>query len=214
MATKKNLIGIFLVLVLLTGCAGTLVREETKVDTNLPVGRIEDNQFIGIRYPFNVSAPPGWKVTTEFPSFMVELGYDKAGLEESQVFLFNPSTQSNLQIDFIPAGRYTRFSQKSIEWMTTAAMGSFKEEFETDYGKDAKAEIGPTEPVLLKGVQFAAKKFATYTLKGVKREQGWVYGFSEPYQIFILYIILEKEGSNDRRDIGKILDSFEVVSKK
>jgi hypothetical protein len=94
------------------------------------------------------------------------------------------------------------------------ATGSFKEELEMDYGKEVKAEISPTTPFSLKGVQYAAKKYATYTLKGVKREQGWIYGFSEPYQIFILYMILEKEGINDRQDIKKILDSFEVISKK
>ncbi len=215
MATKKNLIGIFLILALLMGCAGIPVREEVKPDTNLPVGKIEGNQFTGIRYPFNVSAPPDWKVTTEFPPFMEELGYDKAGLEESQVFIFNPSTQSNLQIDLTPAGRYSKFSQESIEWLTTFATGSLEGELEQDYGKGVKVEIGPTTPFSLKGVPFAAKKYVTYnTLKGVKREQGWIYGFSEPYQIFILYMILEKEGSNDRGDIGKILDSFEVVSRK
>jgi hypothetical protein len=48
----------------------------------------------------------------------------------------------------------------------------------------------------------------------VKREQGWIYGFSEPYQIFILYMILEKEGANDRQDIKKVLDSLEVFPKK
>jgi hypothetical protein len=214
MAAKKGVIGICFVLVFLMGCAGVPVREAVKVDINLPVGKIEGNQFTGIRYPFNVSAPPNWKVATEAPSFMEELGYDKAGLEESQVFVFNPSTQSNLQIDFTPAGRYSKFNQELIEWLTTAATGSFKEELEKDYGKDVKAEIAPTTPFPLKGVLFAAKKYATYTLKGVKREQGWVYGFTEPYQIFILYMILEKEGANDRQDIAKILDSFEVISKK
>jgi hypothetical protein len=54
----------------------------------------------------------------------------------------------------------------------------------------------------------------TYTLKGLKREQGWIYGFTEPYQIFILYMILEKEGANDRQDLKKILDSFEFMTKK
>ncbi len=245
--------------ILLVGCAEIPVREAVKVDLSLPVGRIEGNQFIGVRYPFKVSAPPNWKITAEYPNFMVELGYDKEGLKESQVFIFNPFTQSNLQIDLTPAGRYSKFSQESIEWLTTAATGSFKEELEKDYGKDVKAEIGPTEPISLKGVQYAAKKYATYTLKGVKREQGWIYGFSEPYQIFILYMILEMEGIpvhtiegkainegmwgdrimvvsrgssipkfgvknvvynqnsevlyNDRQDIKKILDSFEVISK-
>ena len=75
-------------------------------------------------------------------------------------------------------------------------------------------EVGPTEPVSLKGVQYAAKKYVTYTLKGLKREQGWIYGFTEPYQIFILHTILEKEGANDRKDLKKILDSFEFIRKK
>jgi hypothetical protein len=214
MTSKKCTIGIFLILAFLIGCAGAPVREAVKVDLSLPVGKIEGNQFTGIRYPFNVSAPPPWKVTTEIPTFMEELGYERPGLEESQVFIFNPSTQSNLQIDFTPAGRYARFSQESIKSLTTMATGSFKEELEKDYGKGVNAAIGPTTPFSLKGVPFAAKKYATYTLKGVKREQGWIYGFSEPYQIFILYMILEKEGVNDRQDITKILDSFEVVLKK
>jgi hypothetical protein len=185
-----------------------------KVDLNVPVGRIEGNQFTGVRFPFTVSAPPGWKVTTEIPNFMEELGYEKPGLEESEVFIFNPSTQSNIQFDLTPAGRYSKFSQESIEWLTTVATGSFKQELQEEHGKDIQAEIGPTEPISLKGVQFAAKKFATYTIKGVKREQGWIYGFTEPYQIFILYMILEKEGANDRQDLKKILDSFGVIPKK
>ncbi len=210
---KKNLFSIILIFLFLSGCAGIPVREAVKVDLNVPVGKIEDNQFTGIRYPFKVTAPVGWKVTTEIPNFMEELGYEKFGLEESEVFIFNPSTQSNIQFDLTPAGRYAKFNQEFIEWLTTAATGGFKEEFEEDYGKDVKVEIGPTEPISLKGVQFAAKKYATYTLKGVKREQGWIYGFTEPYQIFILYMILEKEGTKDREVMRKILDSFEVTSK-
>ena len=213
MAIRKSLSILFLVF-FVVGCAGIPVREEAKVNLSLPIGKIEGNQFTGVRYPFNVSAPPGWKITTEIPNFMEQLGYEKAGLEESQLFIYNPSTQSNLQIDLTPAGRYSKFSQESIEWLTTAAAGSFKEEMEKDYGKDVRAEVAPTEPISLKGVAFAAKKFGTYTLKGSKREQGWVYGFSEPYQIFILYMILEKEGVNDRKDIKMILDSFEITSKK
>jgi hypothetical protein len=90
-----------------------------------------------------------------------------------------------------------------------------KSELEKEHGKGSvKMEVSPTERVSLKGVPYAAKKYVTYTLKGVKREQGWIYGFTEPYQIFILYMILEKEGANDRQDMKKILDSFEVVTKK
>jgi hypothetical protein len=193
---------------------GPPVRDTVKVDLSAPVGKIEDNQFVGIRYPFKISAPPVWKVTTEIPSFMESLGYDKEGLQESEVFVYNPSTQSNLQIDFVPAGRYAKFNQESIEWITEAARGSFKEELEKDYGTGIKVEYGPTTPYSLKGVPYAAKKYAIYTVKGVKREQGWIYAFGEPYQIFILYMILEKEGSHDREDMKKILDSFEVFSKK
>jgi hypothetical protein len=47
----------------------------------------------------------------------------------------------------------------------------------------------------------------------MKREQGWIYGFTEPYQLFILYMILEKEGSNDRQDMAKILESFQFIGK-
>ncbi len=214
MTMRKNLIGLCFILVLSVGCAGVPVREAVKVDLSLPIVKIEGGQFTGVRYPFKVSTPPHWKVATEYPMFMLELGYEKPGLEESQVFIYNPDTQSNLQIDFTPAGRYSRFSQETIEWLTTAATGSFKEELEKDYGKGIQAEIAPTTPISLKGVPFAAKKYATYTLKEVKREQGWIYGFSEPYQIFILYMLLEKEGADDRQDLKKILDSFEVISNK
>jgi hypothetical protein len=205
---------IILIFLLAAGCARIPVREEAKVDLSLPVGRIEGNQFIGIRYPFTVSVPANWEVTTKYPKFMLELGFDREGLEESQVFIFNPATQSNLQIDFSPAGRYAKYSQKSIEWLTNAAGYSFKSEFEQDYGKDTPFEISATEPYSLKGVPFAAKRFTTYTLKGVKREHGWVYAFAEPYQIFIIYIVVEKEGVNDRPAIKEILDSFEFIAKK
>jgi hypothetical protein len=211
---KRRLFFIFLLIFVLSGCAGIPVREAIKEDLSLPVGKIEGDQFTGIRFPFKVSAPSQWKIATEFPSFMLELGYEKPGLEESEVFVFNPSTQSNIQIDLTPVGRYAKFSQEKIEWLTTAAMGSFKQELEEEHGKGIEVVTGPTEPIALKGVQFAAKKYATYTIKGVKREQGWIYGFTEPYQLFILYVILEKEGSRDREDMKKILDSFEVISKK
>lgn len=198
----------------LTGCAGPVVRDAVKVDMSVPVGKIEGNQFTGIRYPFKVSAPPHWQVTTEYPKFMLDLGFEKGGLEDSQVFLFNPETQSNLQIDLSPAGRHVKFDQKTIEWLTKAAEGSFQEELENELGKGTKAAISPTEPYSLKGVPYAAKSSATYDRKGVKTEQGWVYAFAEPYQIFIIYMVLEREGKNDREDIRAILDSFEYTAQK
>jgi hypothetical protein len=203
-----------IMLVLLAGCAGIPVREEVKVDLNIPVGKIEGNQFTGLRYPFKVSAPSPWKVTMEIPNFMEELGYEKPGLEESEVFIFNPLTQSNIQIDFVPAGRYSKFSQESIEWLTTAATGGLMEELKDDYGKDLQVNVGPTERIRLKGVPYAAKKYATYTVKGVSWKRGWIYAFSGPYQIFILYMTLEKESIPDGRALENILDSFEVVLKK
>jgi hypothetical protein len=197
---------------ILVGCAGLSVHDDLKI----PAGEIEGDQFTGIRYPFKVSVPPQWKMATEFPDFLKGLGYEEPGRfdkEVTELYIFNPSTESSIQIDMTPANRGARFSQEKIEAITTAAMGSFKEELEKDYGKDIKAEIAPTTPFTLRGVPFAAKKYATYTLQGVRREQGWIYGFTEPYQMFILYMILEKEGSNDRQDMTKILDSFKFISK-
>jgi len=218
MYCKKSFLLISLIFIFLVGCATTPpVREALKEDLKVSVGKIEGNQFFGIRYPFNVSVPPHWKMTTEFPDFLEELGYDKPSptdKEQTELYVYNPETKSNIQFDFTPAGRYATFNQEKIEWLVTAATGSLKEEIEKDYGKGVKVEVGPTEPVSLKGVPFAAKKYATYTAKGLKREQGWIYGFTEPYQVFILYTILDKEGTNDRQDMRKILGSFEVISKK
>jgi len=207
-------IDIFLFFFFFAGCAGIPVRDEVKPDLSVPVGKIEGNQFTGIRYPFKVSAPANWQISTQFPEFMLKLGFDKEGLEESEVFVFNPETQSNLQIDFSPADRYTRFDQKSIESLTTIAGGSFKSEFEKDYGKKVPFEISPTEPYSLKGVSYAAKRYTTYKARGLKREHGWIYAFNEPYQIFIIYMAIDREGGvDDRPAIKEILDSFEVFKK-
>ncbi len=198
----------FLVSVIVAGCAGVTIHDDLKV----PPGRIEGNQFTGIRYPFTVEVPQHWKMATEFPDFLKEMGYEEPGPSDKEVtelYIFNPSTRSSIQIDFTPASPRATFSQEKMEAIVTAATGSFQEELEQEHGKDLKTEIGPTSPFSLKGVQFAAKKYATYTLQGVKREQGWIYGFTKPYQLFILYMVLEKEGSNDRQDLSRILESFE-----
>ena len=197
----------------LVGCA-PVFREATKDDMSLPVGRMEGNQYIGVRYPFKLTVPPGWQASSEYPKFMLQLGYDKEGLEDSQVFVFNPETQSNFQIDFTPAGRHVRFNQKNIEWVTTAAEESYKAEFEKEFGKGARFTLSTTKPYSLKGVPYAAKNFATYTRKGIKTEQGWIFAFAEPYQIFIIYMFMEREGKNDRQDIKEIIDSFEYFGKK
>lgn len=214
---KKSIL-IILLLTLLIGCATTVpVRPALKEDLKVPAGRIEGNRFFGMRYPFHLSVPPHWKMTMEFPDFLEELGYDKPSpmdKEQTELYVYNPETKSSIQFDFTPAGRYSTFSQGSVERLTTMATSSLKDEIEKDYGKGTQVEVGPTEPFPLKGAQFAAKKYATYTVRGLKREQGWIYGFTEPYQFFILYMIFEKDGANDRRDMKNILDSFEVIQKR
>lgn len=191
------------------------VRKEVKVDSSLPAGKIEGNTFYGIRYPFKVSLPSSnWQFSLEIPDFMESLGFKRPGLEESQLFIINPVTKSNIQIDLTPAGRTVRFNQKLIETLTRTAAGGLVEELRMEHGRDYPVEVGPTTPYLLKGVQYAAHRFASYKLNGAKVIHGWVYGFGEPYQIFIIYMAIEKEGFDDTGDITKILDSFEMISRK
>jgi hypothetical protein len=215
MVMRKSLLLMFSLIVLLVGCATTApVRPVLKEDLSVPPGKVEGDQFIGIRYPFNVSIPSNWRMTTEFPDFLQELGYDKPSptdKEQTELYIFDPLTQSNVQIDFSPANPRFVASQEVMEALVGMGASSLKDEWEKE---GVRVETGPTEAVTLKGVQYAAKKYVTYTIKGVKREQGWIYGFTEPYQIFILYIIMEKEGTNDRQDMKKILDSFEVIQKR
>ncbi|HYA92724.1 MAG TPA: hypothetical protein VEK32_14635 [Thermodesulfobacteriota bacterium] len=214
MFSKKSSFAIILLLIFLVGCAGAPVRPLLKENLSIPSGKIEGNQFTGIRYPFNVSAPPQWTMTTQFPDFMQELGYDKPSptdQEQTELYIFNPLTQSNLQFDFSPANPHFVASQEVMEALVNMGASSLKDEWEKE---GVRVQVGPTETVTLKGVQYAAKKYVTYTVKGVKREQGWIYGFTEPNQIFILYMIIEKEGTNDRQDMKSILNSFEVLMPK
>ncbi len=207
-------LGLVVLFVLSSACAGVPVRDAVKIDLSVPIGKIEGKQFTGIRFPFKVAAPASWEISTQHPEFMIDLGYEKEGLGESEVFLYNPSTKSNLQIDFTPAGQYAKFDQPTMEMLVSSTTDEFKDELKQEHGKNLKVEVGPTQPVKLKGVPYAAKKSTTYTAKDTKREQGWIYAFAQPYQIFILYMIVEKEGFNDRQDFQAILDSFEVFSKE
>ena len=215
----KKILVVIILLGFLSGCAWVPVRPALKEDIAKPAGKIEGNHFTGIRYTFNVSVPPNWKLTTEFPDFLEQLGYDRpfsTDKEQTELYAYNPDTKSNIQFDFTPTDRYSRFSQKEIERFTTSAgTGSMIAELDKEYGKGVvKPDVHPTEPISLKGVQYAAKKYVTYTVRGQKREQGWIYGFTEPYQIFILYTLFEKAGASDRQDLKKILDSFEYIPKK
>jgi hypothetical protein len=211
---RKNLLFLF-ILLFIAGCAGIPVRDEVKVDLSLPVGKIEGNTFHGIRYPFKVSLPSShWQFSLEIPNFMEDLGFKRPGLEESELFLINPVTKSNVQIDLTPAGRSVRFDQKLIETLTRSVAGGLVEELKMEHGRDFPVEIGPTTPYSLKGVPYAAHRSARYKVVGKNTVHGWVYGFGEPYQIFIIYMVLEKKGFDDLKDIMKILDSFEMASKK
>jgi len=204
--------------IFLFGCAGIPVRPAMKEDISAPPGKIEGNQFTGVRYLFKVSVPAPWKLSTEFPDFLEQLGYDRpfsTDKEQTELYAYHPETKSNINFDFTPAGRYARFNQEKIERLASMATESLKAELDKEHGKGVvRPDVYPTEPISLKGVQYAAKKYATYTVKGVKQEQGWIYGFTEPYQMFIIYTIFEKGGTNDRQDIKKILDSFEFMTKK
>ena len=181
MFCKKSSFAIILLFLLLIGCAGVPVRPALKEDISIPAGKIEGNQFTGIRYPFNVSVPSHWKMTLEFPDFLEGLGYDRPSpteREQTELYAYNPDTKSNIQFDFTPAGRYATFDQRKIEWLVTAATDSLKSEIEKDYGKDLRVEVGPTEPIFLKGVQFAAKKYANLYRKGAEegtRVDLWLY---------------------------------------
>jgi hypothetical protein len=214
----KKMLMMMVLWVFLFGCAGIPVRPALKEDISIPSGTIEGNQYTGIRYPFNVSVPPHWKITTEFPDFLEELGYDRpfsTDKEQTELYAYNPETRSNINFDFTPTGRYATFNQEKIERLTGMATTSMKAELDKEFGEGVvKPDVYPAEPISLKGVPFAAKKYATYTIRGQKQEQGWIYGFVEPYQIFILYTIYEKEGASDRQDLKKILDSFEFIKKK
>lgn len=203
----------FLSFFLLWGCATLPLHDDLRV----PSGKIEGQQFVGIRYPFRVSIPPHWKMTTEFPEFLKKLGYEEPNpgdKEVTELYIYNPLTQTTIQIDLTPASPKARFNQEKIEALTTAAAVSLKREMEEEYGKDIEIKIGPTIPFPLRGVSYAARKSATYTYQAIQWERGWIYGFSEPYQIFILYLTKEKENPMDREEMEKILESFEMMKEK
>jgi len=199
------------------GCAWIPARSALKEEITVPVGKIEGNQFTGVRYPFKVIVPPHWKLSTEFPDLLEELGYDRpfsTDPEQTELYALNPETKTNVTFDLTPAGKYARFNQGRIEWATSLAAESMVAELDKEFGKGVvKPDFFPTEPYSLKGVRFAAKKYATYKARGENWEQGWIYGFAEPYQIFIIYLIKESGDAKDRQDIKKVIDSFEFVRK-
>src|SRR5512136_3253296 len=96
----------------LFGCAGIPVRPALQENISLPAGKVEGNRFTGIRYTFNVSVPPNWKLTTEFPDFLEELGYDRpfsTDKEQTELYAYNRDTKTYIDFDFTPTDRYSRF---------------------------------------------------------------------------------------------------------
>ena len=175
-------IATLLSLLILTAACATPIRPAFKVNESLPIGSIQGELFVGERYPFKIKIPEGWQATTKYPEFLVEQGYGLEGLKSTPFFLFNPLTQASLQIDFSPAKRTPHFDQRIIEAITKMAGGSLMSDLEEEYRKNFHVQFSQVAPVQLKGVPYAARMSAQYTVKGQTREQGWIYAFAEPYR--------------------------------
>lgn len=199
-----------LVGLLSTSCA-IPVRQLYKVDSSLPLGSIQGDSFVGERFPFRVKIPAGWEGNTRYPDFLISQGYGVEGLEETPFFLFNPRTQSSIQFDFSPAGRTVRFSQGMIEDLVRMSGEGLSSEVHEEHGKGTPIKLSKVKPILLRGVPYAAQMSATMTIKGEAREQGWIYAFAEPFQIFILYLITDKNRPADEKALESALSSFEYL---
>ncbi len=195
---------------LLSSCA-IPVRQLYKVDDSLPIGSIQGDSFVGKRYPFKVKIPAGWDGATRYPDLLVAQGYGVEGLKETPFFLFNPRTQSSIQFDFSPAGRTVRFDQEMIEGLVRMSGRSFVSEVHEEHGKEAPIQLSKVTPVQLKGVPYAARMSGKLTVKGEGREQGWIYAFAEPFQIFILFLITDKDRIRDQEALEQALSSFEYL---
>jgi hypothetical protein len=206
----REIAALLSLLILMAACA-TPVRPAYKVNESLPVGSIQGDSFVGERYPFRIKIPEGWRATTKYPEFLVEQGYGLEGLKATPFFLFNPITQSSLQIDFSPAKRTARFDQGVIEAITKMAGGCLLSDLEEEYGKNFHVQLSRVEPVRLKGVPYAARMSARYAVKGQMREQGWIYAFAEPYQLFFSYLLPEMGGKTDKDPIEHVLATFEYL---
>jgi len=210
MVSVRGVVAFLLVLILGAGCA-TPVRQAYKVDESLPIGNIQGDYFLGERFRFKVRIPTGWQGATRYPEFLVEQGYGLEGLKATPFFLFNPVTQSSLQVDFSSAGTTGRFDQGIIEALTKMAGGSLMSDLEEEYGKNFPVELSKVTPMQLKGVPYAARMSALYTVKEQQWERGWIYAFAEPYQIFIFYHITGGSRGADREAIEQALSSFEYL---
>jgi hypothetical protein len=123
----------------------------------------------------------------------------------------HPLPQSSIQFDFSPAGRTVRFDQEMIEGLLRMSGRSFVSEVHKEHGKEAPIQLSKATPVQLKGVPYAARMSGKFTVKGEGREQGWIYAFAEPFQIFILYLITDKDRVRDQEALEEALSSFEYL---
>ena len=207
---RRKLISFSLILLFsfLASCA-LPVREVYKVDQSLPIGTLQGDSFVGERFPFTIKIPPGWKGATRYPEFLVDQGYGVEGLKETPFFLYNPRTKSSMQIDLSPAERTARFSQEMIESLTRTGAGGLVAELRQEHGKDFPIQLNKLMPIQLKGVPYAARMSAEFTVNGKWQEQGWIYAFAEPFQIFILYLITGENRAADKAALEKALSSFE-----
>ncbi len=205
-----NWILLAIVLSLVASCA-LAVRQAYKVDESLPIGTVQGDFFVGQRFPFKVKIPPGWQGDTKYPEFLAEQGYGREGLKETPFFLFNSRTESSIQFDFSPAGRTARFDQETIEYLVRSSGRSLAAEVHEGHGKSTPIQLSKVTPVPLKGVPYAARMSAQLVIKGDRREQGWIYAFAEPYQIFILYLITGQNRDADREALRQALSSFEYL---
>jgi len=208
--TFRKTVTLFFIITLSTACA-TPIRPAFKVNESLSIGSVQGDSFVGERFPFKIKIPTGWQASIKYPEFLVEQGYGLEGLKSTPFFLFNPLTQSSLQIDFSLAKRTARFDQGIIEALTKMAGGSLMSDLEEEYGKNFPVQFSQVLPVQLKGVPYAARMSARYSVKGQPREQGWIYAFTEPYQIFIFYLVPEGSEDRDKDSIEQALSSFEYL---
>ncbi len=203
----------FLTLVAVAACTVAPVRRVATLDPSAPVGHVEGERFTGVRIPVTLSgAGTGWEVSTRYPPFLLEQGYEREGLEQSQVFVFNAATRSSLQVGLSPAGPYDTFSQEKIEWLTRLMGGSMADELDAEFGRGGYTlTLGETTPARLQGVPFAARSFARYEARGRTTENGWIYAFAEPFQIFLLYQLEDPDGGGDREALERILATFRYL---
>lgn len=203
-------------LVCLSACAPRAlpIREPVKLDPGVPIGRIEAGRFTGVRIPVTLSTEgTDWEISTSYPKFMLEQGYEEEGLKQSDVFAFNPRTKASLQVSLSPAGRYATFSQEAMELLVSMAKGGIEDELDDEFGSgNYSVTHTPVLPIALKGVPYAARSYSIAESGSLMRINGWIYGFVEPFQIFLLYQIVDSGSvSLDRQAVEKIVSTFEYL---